>query len=119
MDAFLADYEGGRSQGRYMEAALPSLPFENGRFGLALVSHLLFLYSAHLDFDFHLQGVLELLRVAREVRIFPLVDLDARPSPHLEGVMREGEARGFVCELRKVPYEVQRGADTMLRLRAA
>ncbi len=114
MDAFLRDYEEGRAAGRYVAGGLPALPFPDASFDLALVSHFLFLYSTHLTEDFHVRGVLELLRVAKEVRVFPLVTLNAEPSPHLAAVKRAVRDAGFECEERKVPYEVQKGADRML-----
>jgi hypothetical protein len=116
MDAFLIDYEEGKAQGRYLEGGLPRLPFADLSFDLALSSHFLFLYSAHLDEDFHVNGILELLRVAREVRIFPLVDLNARRSIHLEAVARALEGEGFLREEVETAYEVQRGASAMLRI---
>jgi hypothetical protein len=117
MDAFLADYETGKKEGRYREGGLPSLPFASGSFSLALSSHFLFLYSPHLDAEFHLRGILELLRVAMEVRVFPLVDLNALPSPHLPYVKRELTVAGFLCDEVEVAYEVQKGATRMLRVR--
>ncbi|MCF6208912.1 MAG: SAM-dependent methyltransferase, partial [Ghiorsea sp.] len=39
MEAFLDDYEDGKKAGRYIEASLPTLPFENKAFNLALCSH--------------------------------------------------------------------------------
>ena len=45
MERFLDDYDVGRHQRRYIAAELPSLPFADGTFALALVSHLLFLYT--------------------------------------------------------------------------
>src|SRR5262249_9688571 len=83
MHDFLADYEAGRAQGRYVEAALPDLPFSDKAFDLALCSHLLFLYSEQLSELFHRQAVVELCRVASEVRIFPLLSLAGSPSPHV------------------------------------
>jgi hypothetical protein len=117
MDAFLADYDAGRSAGRYIDGALPNLAFASDAFDLALVSHLLFLYSSHLDEAFHVRGVLELLRVARELRIFPLVDLNAHPSPHVAAVVGAAENAGFACTIVEVDYEVQKGAHSMLRIR--
>ena len=43
--AFLADFEAGRRSDRYVDAALPVLPFTDDAFDLALSSHFLFLYS--------------------------------------------------------------------------
>lgn len=113
---FLADYEceGAR---RYVEASLPRLPFSDSDFRLALSSHLLFLYGDDLDFAFHLDALHELLRVADEVRVFPLLNLDGRPSSHLPGVLTHFAREGMRPELVPVPYEFQKGATKMLRLR--
>ena len=80
MRRFLADYEGGRADGRYVAAALPQLPFADRVFDIALSSHFLFLYSSHFDVEFHRRSIAEMLRVANEARIFPLLDLAGRPS---------------------------------------
>jgi hypothetical protein len=45
--SFLRDYNTGKKQQRYVDAELPSLPFPDLSFGLALCSHFLFLYSDH------------------------------------------------------------------------
>jgi len=45
MERFLADYESGMRDGRYVAAGLPKLPFADDAFDLALCSHLLFLYA--------------------------------------------------------------------------
>src|SRR5262249_14351157 len=45
MRRFLTDFERGKQEGRYVAASLPRLPFADGQFSLAVVSHLLFLYS--------------------------------------------------------------------------
>lgn len=114
---FLADYDAGKQEGRYVTAALPALPFADGHFRLALVSHLLFLYGDKLGFAFHLAALRELLRVADEVRVFPLMNLDGLPSSHLPGVMRVLREEGAKMELAEVPFEFQRGATRMLRAR--
>lgn len=116
MARFLADYADPACRGRYLAAALPRLPFRDGTFDLALCSHFLFLYSVQLDLAFHLAAVTELLRVAREVRLFPLLDLDGRPSAHLPAVLRTAEREGFVATVERVPYEFQKGGNEMLRV---
>ena len=117
MRRFLADYEPGKSAGRYLERALPELGFEAGSFDLALCSHFLFLYSEHFDAEFHVRAITEMMRVAREARIFPLLGLDARPSPHLGTVMDGMERMGLRAEIVAVPYEFQRGGNQMMRVR--
>ncbi|WP_028310534.1 MULTISPECIES: SAM-dependent methyltransferase [Derxia] len=116
MDAFLADYDAGRAAGRYVDASLPALPFADGAFDLALCSHFLFLYSAQVDAAAHLAGVRELCRVAREVRIYPLVALDNRPSPHLPAVLAALAAEGLTASVEPVAHRFQKGATEMLRI---
>ena len=57
MQEFLGDYEEGLEEGRYVPESLPSLSFVDKQFQLALCSHFLFLYSKHLDLDFHINSV--------------------------------------------------------------
>jgi hypothetical protein len=116
MAKFLADYEAGRQAGRYQIASLPKLPFPAGHFDLALCSHLLFLYSGHLAEEFHVQSVQELCRVAREVRVFPLLTLSHEPSPHVIPVRARLQQAGWSSEIVRVNYEFQKGGDKMLRI---
>ena len=111
MKLFLADFDKGKQQGRYVAASLPALPFADKQFSLALVSHLLFLYSAQLGLDFHLASLVELLRAAREVRVFPLSNLDRQWSPHVGPVSDHLERAGFEVEVVAVEYEFQRAED--------
>ena len=117
MQEFLRDYPPGIQEGRYIEAELPSLPFEDGQFDLALCSHLLFLYSTQLGEAFHLAAVRELCRVAGEVRIFPLLALGGRPSPFVETCAAGVRAAGADVSIERVPYEFQRGGNEMMRIR--
>lgn len=116
MRRFLSDFEQGKTEGRYITASLPSLPFANGQFDLALVSHLLFLYSEQLSFDFHRAAIEELLRVAKEVRIFPLLTLERKRSPYVEPICTELAMRGWRASICGVAYEFQRGGKEMLRI---
>lgn len=119
MDAFLADYDAGRAAGRYCAGALPSLDVDDNAFDLALCSHFLFLYSDQFALDFHIASVRELCRVAREVRIFPLLALGSIPSPHVEPVREALEADGHAVEIVAVDYEFQRGGNEMMEIRKA
>lgn len=115
MNGFLSDYPAGLKDRRYIEAALPELPFKDKEFDLALCSHLLFLYSEQLSEDFHFQAIKELCRVSSETRIFPLLELGARKSRHLEKIRDRLEREGFAASVEKVPYEFQKGGNEMLR----
>jgi len=116
MNLFLEDYESGRDEGRYIEAELPALHFADGEFDLALCSHFLFLYSDHLSEEFHVRSLIELCRVAREVRVFPLLDLAASRSRHVAPVIEALAQRGVEARVEQVPYEFQRGGHQMLRV---
>ena len=100
----------------YVVASLPTLPFADQTFDLALSSHLLFAYADRLDRDFHLDSIRELARVAAEVRVFPLVPFGFPDNPDLPVVVGELNRGGLRAELVGVDYELQRGADTMLRV---
>jgi hypothetical protein len=116
MKFFLEDYEEGRAEGRYVDACLPELPFDDRAFDLALSSHFLLLYSDQLDLDFHRLAVLEMLRVAAEARIFPLLDMAGERSAHLEPLTGALDADGYRFEIRRVAYEFQKGGNEMLRI---
>jgi hypothetical protein len=116
LEGFLADYDAGRRAGRYVAGALPRLPFADGEFGLALCSHLLFLYSDRLDAGSHVAALREVRRVAREVRVFPLVALDGARSAHLAAAVSALSAAGFRAETVRVGYELQPGGNEMLRV---
>lgn len=116
LKAFSADYERGKKEGRYVAGELPSLDFDDGSFDLALCSHFLFLYSERLDYEFHLASVREMLRIAGEVRIFPLLDLMLNRSPYIEPLIEQLTADGYEVEIRRVDYEIQRGGNEMMRI---
>lgn len=119
MKRFLNDYPSGKKQGRYLATELPTLPFTDQFFDLSLCSHLLFLYSKHLSEQVHYDSIKELLRVSREVRIFPLQTLEGQLSPYLDSIIRVLTKESIQVERVAVAYEFQRGANEMLRIRAA
>jgi len=114
---FLDSYEAGKLANQYIPGELPILPFPDHSFDLALSSHFLFLYTDNLTFDFHVVSIREMLRVAREVRIFPLLDVNANESRYVHGVLEN--FKECLPEIRKVNYEFQRGGNKMLVLRNA
>ncbi len=117
METFLTDHR--ERPERYVGAELPALPLANGSFELALCSHLLFTWADVLDEGWHLAALVELARVAREVRVFPLVMQGTDwLVPFLEPLrQRLAQEFGITSKVMDVPYEFQRGAHQMLVLR--
>ncbi|MBN2768383.1 MAG: hypothetical protein JXQ68_04720 [Campylobacterales bacterium] len=102
----------------YIFAKLPKLPFEDDSFDILLSSHLLFVYDDRLDYEFHKNSILEMLRVAKEVRIFPLVDFknsrvnkDQNFSPFVYKILED-----FKCEIIEIDFEFQPRANYYLKI---
>jgi len=115
IDLFTADY--AANPGHYVAASLPRLPFPDRAFDLALCSHLLFSYADRLNRGFHLASIVELTRVAAEVRIHPLVPFGFAINPELPGLIEELEQLHVRAVVRPVDYEFQRGGHSMLLCR--
>lgn len=118
MQKFISDYEIGKKSERYIHASLPKLSFRNKRFDLALCSHYLFLYSDHINLEEHIASIEELCRVAKEVRIYPLLSLNGEISPHLAEVLSSLNNSRFITSLVDVKYQFQKGATQMLVVEA-
>jgi hypothetical protein len=116
MDAFIADFPQGTLAGRYLDESLPSLSFPKKHFDLALSSHLLFLYSDHLDLEFHISSINELCRVSKEVRVFPLLNLSGEPSQHVDAVTEHFSSQNYEVKVEQVAYEFQKGGNQMLTI---
>ena len=116
MREFLADFANGKKRGRYIAAELPSLPFSTAAFDLALCAHFLFFYSDNLSLAFHEQAIATLCRIAKEVRIFPLLTYNAVWSPFVDEIIPHLEKAGRRVSIESVPYEFQRGGNQLLRI---
>ncbi len=113
MRMFLHDFEAGKTEGRYICHELPDcVPFPEGAFDIGLSSHFLLMYTS-LGYEFHVKAITEMLRVCREVRIFPLVDLDAKESDLISSVIEYFKS-GYHVEIRETSYEFQKGANRLL-----
>ena len=117
----LTTFQGHRRShpNRYLAAALPQLPLADKSFDLALCSHLLFTWATNFEELWHLAALIELGRVAEEVRVFPLVlQGSGQPVEFLPRLRAElHQSFGITSEIVTVPYEFQVGANHMLRLR--
>lgn len=116
MKLFLADFESGKAEGRYVYHELPNrLPVADDSYDLGLSSHFLLMYTS-LGYDFHIKAISEMLRVCKEIRIFPIVDLDAKQTDLIRSVIDYFQKLHFV-ELRETDYVFQKGANRMLVIR--
>ncbi len=115
MSNFLADFELGKKQRRYVPHELPDITnFKEQNFELGLSSHFLILYSK-LGLDFHIKSIAEMLRICKEARIFPLVNLNADKSEVLDGILEEFE-KDFKLSIEPVEFEFHKGGNQMLRI---
>lgn len=66
-----------------------------------------------LGLDFHIRAMTEMLRVCKEIRLFPIVDLDANQTDLVSEVVDYFKQNYFV-EIRETEYEFQKGGNKML-----
>jgi len=112
---FLRDYR--EDPTGYIAGELPHLPFNDLHFDLVLSANLLFLYEEKLGYSFHVEAVQEMLRVGREVRIFPVTNIHRRRrSIYLEGVMEEFADHEILIQ--RVPYHGETGCNEMLIIKS-
>lgn len=115
MDTFLLDFDKGKKERRYVNHEMPEkTEFDDLSFDLALSSHFLILYS-QLGIDFHIASMTEMLRVSNEIRIFPILNLDAKKSQLLGNLMNYFET-DYKVNVEKVDYEFQKNGNEMLTI---
>jgi hypothetical protein len=114
MKEFLNDFEQPSANQRYVIGSLPQLPFDDNTFDIVLCSYCLFSYSEQLNERFHCASILEMARVAREVRVFPLLEINGKQSRHLNGVLNALDEELF-SRVVSVDYEFQKGGNQMLK----
>nr|WP_321356316.1 hypothetical protein [uncultured Draconibacterium sp.] len=116
MAKFLQDFENGKKEKRYINHELPNkTEFDDLAFDLGLSSHFLLLYS-QLGLDFHIASIAEMLRISKEIRIFPILNLDAKKSELLADII-EYFGSDFVVNIQKVNYEFQKNGNEMLKIK--
>ncbi len=114
---FLDDFSCKRNSEKYINASLPTLPFDDDSFDLALCGNFLFLYAEILSADFHINSVLELVRVAKEVRIFPLIGNDRKKPEQLKQVLKALDEQLVIYSIVEVNYHFTKGANQMLQIK--
>lgn len=123
LDELLDDFSkhgpaGPECDSRYVNAALPVLPFADRSFDLALSAHFLFTYAPvedagmletrEFDLAFHLRATSGLARVAREIRLYPCYGLDpTRPMrhPYADAVLEHLRSIGMTARYEPSAYD--------------
>lgn len=113
---FFADYQAGKAQGRYQGITDYNLPFADFSFDFALSSHYLFADLDNQTVEFHLAVIRELARVAKEVRIFPLIDREGNTSEFLGPVLLGLQQDNYGVEVREVDFHLHQTGNAMLRV---
>jgi hypothetical protein len=115
---FAEDFKIGLKEKRYVKASLPFLPFPDRSFELVICAHFLFIYDEKLDYEFHLNSILELSRVCSgEIRIYPLQSMNARIYPLMEKLINDLKQKGVEARIVEVGFEFLRGSNFMLRIK--
>lgn len=113
MNKFIEDFEDGKIEKRYIPHELPNkTDFSDSHFDIGLSSHFLLLYT-QLGLEFHIKAIDEMLRICKEIRIFPILDLDAEESSLLQPII-EHYKRNYNIKIEQTAYEFQRNGDKMI-----
>lgn len=113
MMLFLQDYEKGLIEKRYVFHELPDrIDYPDDSFEIGLSSHFLLMYTS-LGYDFHIAAISEMLRLCKQVRIFPLCDLDSNSSKMIERVI-DYFRKKYNVVIRCTDYELQKDANKLL-----
>jgi hypothetical protein len=112
---FIIDYENNRSNYKFGE--LPILEFSQDVFDICLCSNFLFLFDHLFELEFHLNSVIEMLRVSNEVRIFPLYNnTDGRESMHLKSVIQYLQDNNYSYSIETNDYHIWKGGNRFLKI---
>lgn len=98
---FEKDFQNGLKENRYVAGTLPQLPFNNHQFDLMLSSFFFFLNEDHLDNCWN--NLMEMLRVATEVRIAPLLS-EQNLQVLLGPLMLKLQMHSFGIEIRSITF---------------
>ncbi|HBB52397.1 MAG TPA: hypothetical protein DCZ80_00665 [Legionellales bacterium] len=119
MQTFFKDYQKGCKEGRYQHLNFKKpLNFENSSFDLVLCANYLFTDLVEQDVDFHVTAIKEMLRLAHDVRIYPLTNYKAQPSQILGPVLLALQLLGYQVSVQEVPFRFVPESKAMLRIQS-
>lgn len=114
-DVFLKDYLQRHAALYYIPQALPTIQLKK-KYGLALCANFLFDGPFEDDFTFQVEALKNMCSIAKEARIFPLINSAGQNATHLAPLMAALQAQGYGIEIREVPFLLQDNANAMLRV---
>ena len=103
---------------RYIATEYPRTQFTDKEFTISLISHFLFMYDEHLNYEFHKKTISESIRItSKEIRIFPIVNLKGERSLFVKRLMEDSEFRDYKMTIKKVDYEFVKNGNEMLKIK--
>ena len=112
---FLSDYKAHPEH--YVAGELPQLPFADAEFDLTLVSYFLFAYQDRLNYEFHRDSILEIMRVTRgEARIYPTVTFEAEPSENIPMLRLDPRLERFQFTQIETDFEFLVNSNSFLKV---
>ena len=116
---FISDFK-EKGNKKYVDVEFPQTSFKYNEFKISLVSHFLFLYDEHLDYEFHKKTILELIRITSgEIRIFPIINLRYNRSSFIDKIMKDPEFKDHQMEIHRVDYEFLKNGNEMLKIKVS
>lgn len=119
IESFFSDFEDGLATNRYLPSISDELPFPDFKFDFALIANNFFSDLDYQTVEYHIARIKELARVAKDVRIFPLVDANGTPSNLLGPIIMGLYQDNFRVEVKDVAYYLQHRGNAMLRVWAS
>ena len=95
---------------------MTELPYQHDEFDLALCSHYLFSNCPNQSLEYHVEVIQNLANVAKEVRIFPLLNSHGEIPALVGPVIQKLHESEHGVEIKSVPYEFQKNGNAMLRV---
>lgn len=117
IELFYNDFDQGIKEGRYLSCINPDILIaEDCCFDLALITHHLFVNFDDQGVEEHVALIHEMIKIAGEVHVFPLLDKYGQISKLLGPVMLSLQQSQLGLEVCQVGSQLQKSGNAMLRV---
>lgn len=119
LNKFIESYREDHNKEKYIASTLPFLPFDNDTFSLVFCNHFLFLYQEQFDYKFHLDAIIEMLRITQKgglILIYPLVDFKNETYLHLDKLIDEINEIGINAKINETKFRFIPSATNFLTI---